>query len=138
MLGTLIAATPRFLFKVCEFHGKFMPLASGKTGYMPCHYTAIASYMVGLLIFLMGAALLLAKSGDAVRLLAMVLGGAAVAVILIPSVFPICPNPDDPCNHGAKPMLMVLGIVTLIVSGWLGLSSRRPAGHHSGSVPSAT
>lgn len=130
VLGLLIAATPRLLFKVCEFHGMYMmSSANGKAGhmYMPCHYTALASYMLGFLIFLMGATLLLARMGEAASLLAIVLGGAAIAVILTPIVFPICEDPNAPCNQGTKPMLMVLGLVTLIASGWLGLTSRRPA-----------
>ncbi len=143
VLGLLIAATPRFLFKVCEFQGTHMMMSSASGGaghmYMPCHYTALASYMLGFLIFMMGGTLLLARTGEAASLLAIVLGGAAIAVILTPIVFPICADPNAPCNHGTKPMLMVLGLVTLIASGWLGLTSRRPAANNfSDSVAKAT
>ncbi len=130
-LGALVAATPRFLFPVCEYYGHFMKLPNGKTGHMPCFYTASASYLIGMLVCFIGVTLLLAKDRNTIRLLAVVLAGVAIGVILLPVIFPICQNPDDPCNHGAKPMIIVLGIMTMMMAGWLGFSSRRSTVNYS-------
>lgn len=124
-LGAIIAITPRFLFPVCEYKGIFMQLANNRTDYMHCHYTTVASYILAGLICLIGVTIVLANKRETVRMLSVVLAGAAIAVILTPVVFPICQNPDDPCNHGAKPMLIVMGIVTFFLAGWLGIASRK-------------
>ena len=137
-LGALIALTPRFLFSVCEYNGIFMQMGMGKTAHMPCYFTARGAYIVGILIALIGITIVLAKARETVRLLSVVLAGAAIAVVLLPVVFPICPNPDDPCNHGAQPMLIVLGIITFMVAGWLAISSRNSAREIKASRDDAT
>lgn len=124
-LGVLIALTPRFLFPVCEFKGIFMQLGMGKTAHMPCYYTTMGAYILGVLIALIGLMVLMAKGRETVRMLAVVLGGASLAVTFLTVIFPICPNPDEPCNHGTKPLLIVLGIAALAVAGWLFFSSRK-------------
>ncbi len=126
-LGALVAITPRFLFSICEYNGIFMQLGMGKTAHMPCYYTAQGSYILGLMIGLIGVTLVLARQRESARLLSVVLGGAGLAVMLLPVVYPICMNPDEPCNHGTKPMLMVLGIVTLGMAGWIAFASRKSA-----------
>jgi hypothetical protein len=127
-LGALIAITPRFLFSICEYNGIFMQLGNGKTAHMPCYYTALGSYVMGAMIGLIGITMILSKGRESIRMLSVVLGGAAIAVISTPVIFPICLNPDEPCNHGTKPMLIVLGVMTLMVSGWMVLSSRKSSG----------
>jgi hypothetical protein len=124
-LGMLVAITPRFLFSICEYNGIFMQLGAGKTAHMPCYYTARGAYIIGTLVALIGITLLLAKARETVRLLSVVLGGAGIAVMLLPILYPICPNPDEPCNHGTKPMLIVLGIIILMIAVFSGLSSRK-------------
>ncbi len=135
VLGALVAATPRFLFPVCEFSGIFMQLGNGKTAYMLCHYTAVASYILGALIVLIGITLMLSRERESRRMLSVVLAGVAVAVTITPVILPICMNPDDPCNHGAKPLLIVLGIVTFLLAGWMGLASRKTNTVYSSSTP---
>lgn len=137
-LGALVAVTPRFLFPVCEYHGILMQLPNGKTDHMHCYYTAMASYVIGPLICLIGLTLLLAKARETFRLLSVVLGGAAAIAFLVPMVFPVCQNPDHPCNHGAKPMIIVLGITTLMMAAWLAFSARRSAAAYSVSMSDAT
>lgn len=136
-LGALVAATPRYLFPVCEYNGIFIQLPNGKTGHMPCFYTATASYLIGMLVCLIGLSLLMAKGRDAIRQLSVVLGGTAVGVVLLPLIFPICQNPDEPCNHGTKPMLIMLGLIIMMMAGWLGFSSRRSAAYYSVSADAA-
>lgn len=135
VLGALVAITPRYLFPVCEYFGKRMDLGMGKTMPMECYYTAQGELVLGLLISLIGIAVMLAARPEALRLLALVLGGVAAAVILMPVyLLPICRNPDMHCNQGTKPLLIVLGIITFIIAGWMGLSSRKPAVAFQGSV----
>ncbi|MBE0428430.1 MAG: DUF4418 family protein [Thermoleophilia bacterium] len=125
-LGALVAATPRYLFPVCEYFGVRMEM-QGRTDHMHCFYTARASLMIGLIIGLIGIALFLSRRPETRRLLSLVLAGSAGAVILVPTaLFTVCQNPDMHCNHGTVPLLIVLGITTLLFSGWLGLTSRAP------------
>lgn len=134
-LGALVAITPRFLFPVCEYYGVRMDMGMGKTEHMHCFYTGRASLMAGALIGLIGVTLFLAKRKETIRLLSLVLGGAALAVIIIPAaLFPICQNPDMHCNHGTMPLLIVLGIGTLMTSGWLGFTARKSAAARTSTV----
>jgi len=128
VLGVLVAITPRFLFPVCEYEGIFMQLGNDKTTHMGCYFLSMASYVMGTMVALVGLTLLLAKGRETIRMLSVILGGAGIAVMVLPFFFPICLNPDHPCNRGAKPLIMVLGIVTLMSAGYLGLSSRKPPG----------
>ncbi|MHB1361326.1 MAG: DUF4418 family protein [Thermoleophilia bacterium] len=138
-LGGIIAITPRFLFPVCEYNGIFMQLANGRTDYMHCHYTTVASYLLAGIIGLIGTTILFARERETTRLLSVVLAGAAAAVILTPIVFPVCQNLDDPCNHGTKPMLIVMGIITFFMAGWLRAASRKThAAYSSKSVSDTT
>lgn len=122
-LGALVALTPRYIFPICEYYGVSMDVM-GKAMPMSCYYTAKAALLAGLFIILVGLAVITAKPA-ALRALSMVLAGAGLAVVLIPSViFPLCHNPDMHCNHGTMPLLIVLGISTIITSGWLTYGSR--------------
>ncbi|RJQ44475.1 MAG: DUF4418 family protein [Gaiellales bacterium] len=124
-LGALVFVTPRYLFPVCEYFGVRMEMM-GKTSPMQCYYTARASLLVGAIIVLAGIAVMIATRPEALRSLALVVGGAGIGVILIPTVlFPVCHNADMHCNQGAVPLLIVLGVTTLIMSGWLALASRK-------------
>lgn len=122
LLGALIALAPRFGFlRVCEFAGK-----QGMNGeHMHCYYTARAALVIGILTAMIGAVIMLAKNPLIRTILAAVLGGAAIATILNPVVlYPICPNPDMPCNLGIKPLMIVIGIVIVGLAIWLGVSGR--------------
>ena len=135
-IGLLVAATPRFLFPICEYHGIFMQMM-GKTDHMPCFGTARSAYIIGALIGLIGVTVLLSKGPEALRMLAIVLAGASAAVIATPYIFPVCANPDEPCNHGTVPMLIVLGIVGLGMSAWLAYAARKSRANQECAAPSA-
>jgi hypothetical protein len=123
-IGILIAITPRYIFPVCEYFGVQMDM-NGKKLPMGCYYTAHAALLAGLFIALIGVALMLAN-GQAARILSLVLAGASVGVILIPTVlFPVCKNADHHCNQGAVPTLIVLGITSLMTSAWIAFASRK-------------
>lgn len=125
VLGALVWATPKYLLPVCEYFGVRMNLMNGASEPMHCYYTARASLIMGLLIAIIGVALMIAKPG-ALRALSLVLAGAGAIVVLIPTViFPICQNPDMHCNQGAKPMLIVLGLINMMIAVWLAFASER-------------
>lgn len=130
-LGALVAATPRYLFPVDEFSGLYTQLPNGMSDFMHCHYALMASYLMAPLIGIIGITLMLAKTREAVQLLSVIMGGAFTAVLLIPVVFPMCANPDHPCNRGTKPLLMVLGMIGMMMSGWMAFSSRRSTQYYS-------
>lgn len=125
-LGALVALTPRYIFPVCEYFGVQMEVGNSSVS-MGCYYTSRGALLAGLLIVLIGIAIIIAKPA-ALQSLALVLAGAGLGVILLPTVLmPICHNPDMHCNHGTKPMLIVLGMVTMIMAGWTAYGSRSNA-----------
>lgn len=137
-LGALVAATPRFIFPVDEFSGLYEQLPNGMSDFMHCHYALMASYMIAPLIGIIAIALIIAKARETVQLLSLVMGAAFTVVLLIPVVFPMCANPDHPCNRGTKPLLMVLGMIGMMISGWLAFSFRRAAAYYSAPAQDAT
>lgn len=121
-LGAIVALAPRFGFlAVCEYAGKM-----GMNGaHMHCFYTARAALVIGILTGLVGIGIILFKNPLVGSFLAVALGGAAIATLLNPVVlYPICPNADMPCNQGIKPLMIVIGVVTIGLALWFGLSSR--------------
>lgn len=131
-LGALVAITPRYIFPVCEYHGVRMDMGMGKSVPMSCYYTDRASLLIGIIIAVIGVAIIIASSAATLRPLALVLAGAGAAAILVPTwLFPICHNADMYCNKGSKPSLIVLGIITMMTAVWLGISSSPAKESHS-------
>jgi len=123
-LGGLVAITPRYIFPVCEYFGVRMDMGMGKSVPMGCYYTDRASLLIGVLIAIIGIAVIIASRPATLRPLALILAGAGAATILVPTwLFPVCHNADMHCNQGAKPALIVLGILAMIIAVWLGISS---------------
>jgi len=123
-LGALVAITPRYIFPVCEYFGVRMDMGMGKSEHMHCYYTGKASLLIGILIAVVGLAIIIANKPETLRPLALVLAAGGAGVIVIPTwLFPVCQNADMHCNQGAKPMLIVLGILCMITAVWLGISS---------------
>lgn len=145
ILGLLVIITPRYLFPVCEEQNGHSGTATSmdatmstddmdmgttagsstqdmdemdmSTGHADCYYTSRGALMMGLLIMLGGAAMMLATTANAVRLLSLVLGGMGAVVILTPTYFlPICENPQMACHDGAEPLLIVLGGLVILVA----------------------
>jgi hypothetical protein len=104
-----------------------MDLGMGKSDHMHCYYTSQASLLIGILIAVVGLAVIIANKPGTLRPLALVLAAGGAAVILVPTLlFPICQNADMHCNQGAKPALIVLGILVMFTAVWLGISSGVP------------
>lgn len=123
-LGALVAITPRYIFPICEYYGVNMDMGMGKTLPMSCYYTDRASLLIGIIIAVIGLAIIIASRPATLRPLALILAGAGAGTILVPTwFFPICHNADMHCNQGSKPALIVLGILSMIMAVWLGISS---------------
>lgn len=123
-LGALVAITPRYIFPVCEYYGVRMDMGMGKSLPMSCYYTDRASLLIGIIIAVIGIAIIIASRPETLRPLALVLAGAGAATILVPTwLFPVCHNADMHCNQGAKPSLIVLGVISMMTAVWLGISS---------------
>jgi hypothetical protein len=137
-LGALVAITPRYIFPVCEYHGVRMDMGMGKSVPMSCYYTDRASLLIGIIIAVIGLAVIISKRAATLRPLALVLAVAGAVTILVPTwLFPICHNADMHCNKGSKPSLIVLGILAMMIAVWLGISSSAAPEAHSDSAAEA-
>ncbi|GBE57627.1 hypothetical protein BMS3Abin01_00548 [bacterium BMS3Abin01] len=91
-------------------------------GNSPCYFTSRGAITLGLIIMLIGLAVMIASTPEAVRLLALVLGGAGLLVILTPLyLLPVCENPQMACNKGAEQLLIVLGVATMLAAAVIAL-----------------
>jgi len=126
LLGIFIAVSPWTIAPVCETMGSYATLANGKTLPMPCGWTARAEIGTGALLVVAGALLAWAKSAEARRMIGILGIAIGVLVILFPTyVTKMCALPDHPCNILTKPVLIIAGILTILVSCWVVYSSQK-------------
>ena len=148
-LGALVALGPRYLLPVCEYndtesaaagssmgsmegmsHGGDAAMAgsagSAASDHMACFYTARAALVIGILIGIIGLAIIVANKVSFRRINAAVLAAAGLAVVLTPLyIYPTCKNQEMVCNQGAKQLLIVLGGTIILTSAWLAFSPER-------------
>ena len=92
--GILLILVPRYLRPACEYEG--FPR-------MHCSDTALAEYIVGALLVLIGGLMFFAKSPS------LVIAGASTAFVLygisvwLPDKYGYCQSPRMPCNYGMVP-----------------------------------
>lgn len=107
ILGALIAIGPWTIFPVCD-HSEMV---------MKCYYTALASIVVGSLIFLVGILLLLAKRAETKIALGALGAGLGVWTALIPTaLIGVCEMDTMNCVQQTAPALIALGTITLLAS----------------------
>lgn len=114
VVGVLVALTPTVLLPVCQ---ELVKTAMGAFVPMRCHYTAQAEIAVGGLLAFVGVLLFVygdgAKINGVLNAIVFALGGV---VTLIPTVLiGTCGAPDHACNVGAKPALILLGALTMLI-----------------------
>jgi len=125
ILGIVIVISPWTFAPVCEVGGMYVKTASGTNLPMPCGWTARAEIGLGALLVVGGILLLIAKSNETKRLIGIFCAAIGVLVILFPTVITgMCKLADHPCNILTKPVLILLGIATLIVSAYVAYSVR--------------
>ncbi len=111
--GLLTILVPTVLLPVCQ---GVVQTAAGTTVPMRCYYTAQASIALGALIFIVGGTLFFARQAESRGLLNLIALALGAAVILVPTVLiGTCKNPDMACNIGAKPGLLLLGSIVMIL-----------------------
>ena len=120
LLGIVIILTPWIIFPVCEHYGSYLTTTSGAQLPMPCGWTARAESGIGALIVVAGA-LLIARSTpetrQAVGVFSIALGAL---VVLIPTVLiGMCKVAEHPCRVLTLPALEILGIIVILVGGYL-------------------
>jgi len=125
ILGIVIVISPWTIAPVCEVDGMFAKLANGKTLLMPCGWTARAEIGLGALLVVAGSLLAIAKSNETKRIIGIFGSAIGVLVILLPTyITKMCALADHPCNLLTKPVLIILGIATIIVSAYVAYSAR--------------
>jgi drug/metabolite transporter (DMT)-like permease len=120
LLGIVIILTPWIIFPVCEQYGIYVITQAGTKLPMTCGWTARAESGIGALIMIAGG-LLIARSTPETRQTVGVFSVALGAlVVLIPTVLiGMCKVADHPCRVLTLPALEILGIIVILVGGYL-------------------
>ncbi|MCX6700102.1 MAG: DUF4418 family protein [Methanomicrobiales archaeon] len=129
ILGIFIIVSPWTIAPVCEVNGMYAKLTSGKDFPMPCGWTVRAELGIGALVVVAGILLAFAKSAEAKMMVGIFGAVLGLLVILFPTVITkMCALADHPCNILTKPLLIILGLIVIIVSGWVIYTSRNEMG----------
>jgi len=120
LLGILVILTPWVLFPVCEMEGLYLKTAAGVEMPMKCGWTARAETGIGALIVVAGG-LLTARSTPETRQAVGVFSVAAgILVVLFPTILiGMCQLADHPCRQLTLPALEILGVIIIIIGGYL-------------------
>lgn len=105
ILGVLILLAPTVIFPVCPADMK-----------MRCQYTKQAEIGIGILITVLGAvSFFLAEKVRAG--ISIAIAGIGVLAIAIPTkLIGVCGSNMMTCNSATRPLLVVLGVLTILVS----------------------
>lgn len=108
VVGLLLAWGPQFLFRPCPTTEKVMK----------CFWSCRALIVVGCVVALIGLLRLLAKSGEARRLLSVTAAALLVGAILIPTVvIGGCAKEDMACKMLTFPITHSLSVIGLVLQG---------------------
>jgi hypothetical protein len=120
LLGIIVILVPWIIFPVCEMGGLYVQTTSGMQFPMPCGWTARAESGIGALIVVAGG-LLLARNSPETRQAAGVFTIALGAlVILFPTILTgMCKTASHQCRMTTLPALELLGIIIILVGGYL-------------------
>jgi hypothetical protein len=120
LLGILIIVVPWIIFPVCELHDSYAVLQSGAKIPMTCGWSARAESGIGALIAIAGG-LLIARSTPETRqtvgIFALALG--ALTILTPTYLIGMCKMAEHPCRVLTLPALEILGIVVILVGGYL-------------------
>jgi hypothetical protein len=115
VLGLVIGIVP--MFTDCLSQGLALTTTTGMSVPMKCHWTAVASIGVGLMLGLAGIFSLFSKRNETFRALSGVGGASGALAIAFPTVLiGVCANPTHFCNMVEKPTLILSGILAIAAS----------------------
>ncbi len=120
VLGILIILVPWIIFPVCEMEGSYVVTAAGAKLPMTCGWAARAESGVGALIVVAGCLLIARSSTETRQAIGIISIAMGALVVLFPTVLVgMCKVATHPCRMTTLPALEVLGIIIIIVGGFL-------------------
>ena len=105
ILGVLILLAPTVIFPVCPADMK-----------MRCQYTKQAEIGIGILITVLGIVTFFFSEQIRAGISLAIAGIGALAIAVPTSLIGVCGNNMMTCNSATRPLLVVLGVLTIIVS----------------------
>jgi len=124
VLALVIGIVPSFTD--CLSQGLALTTTTGLTVPMKCHWTAVASIGVGIILGLVGIFTLLSKRNETFRTLSGIGGVSGALAIAFPTVLiGVCANPAHYCNMVEKPTLILSGILAITASAVIFGASRK-------------
>ncbi len=120
LLGIVIILTPWIIFPVCEQYGSYAMLQSGGKIPMPCGWTARAESGIGALIAIGGGLLIFRSTPETRQAVGIYTLAMGILVILFPTFLTgMCKMAEHPCRTLTLPALEILGIIVILVGGYL-------------------
>lgn len=115
VLALAIASVP--YFTDCQFQGLALTTIDGKTVPMKCHWTGIAEIGIAVPLLAVGVMMTLSRRKEGIRnlsVIGIILGGLAIAIPA--GLIGVCQTPTMICHTVMKPLLIVLGSLTMVCS----------------------
>jgi drug/metabolite transporter (DMT)-like permease len=120
LLGVIIVLSSWIIFPVCEMHGLYAETKTGTKLPMPCGYTARAETGIGALIVVAGGLLIVRNTRETRQAVGVFTIATGVLVILFPTfLIGMCKLADHPCRMLTLPALEILGVIVVIIGGYL-------------------
>jgi len=120
ILGILVILVPWIIFPVCEMEGSYVVTAAGAKLPMTCGWTARAESGVGALIVVAGGLLIARSSAETRQAVGIFSIAMGALVVLFPTVLiGMCKVATHPCRMTTLPALEVLGVIVIIIGGYL-------------------
>jgi hypothetical protein len=120
LLGIIIILTPWIIFPVCEMEGSYVITSTGTKLPMTCGWTARAETGIGALIVVAGGLLIARSTRETRQAVGVFTIAMGALVILFPTVLiGMCKVATHPCRMTTLPALEILGVIVIIVGGYL-------------------
>jgi hypothetical protein len=120
LLGIVVILAPWVIFPVCEQYGNYVMTTSGTKLPMPCGWTARAESGIGALIVVAGGLLIFRSTPETRQAVGIFTLAMGVLVILFPTfITGMCKMAEHPCRTLTLPALEILGIIVILVGGYL-------------------
>jgi hypothetical protein len=120
LLGVIIILIPWIIFPVCEMEGSYVVTSTGMKLPMTCGWTARAETGIGALIVIAGGLLIARSTRETRQAVGIFTIAMGALVILFPTVLiGMCKVATHPCRMTTLPALEILGVIVIIVGGYL-------------------